>query len=402
MVYQYVAYSEDGEIVRGKLSATNEGAATELLGYAGYQVMNLKPFVPFFSMDKLLTSLFPAKPSDIILFYRELAMLLESGIGIVTSLELLQGQLSNRILKKVLDKVISDLRSGNQLSASLGKHPKIFSPIYCRLLGIGEQSGSLETELRQIADYMEKEVTTTKNIKNALTYPVITSIVTILAVGVVVIFVLPAFGSLYGSLGVDLPLPVKVLITTANKVQSYGIYLISAAAIAAVLARTYVRTAEGRYKWDKLMLSLPLVGRVSHLNQLARYCRSMSLLFHSGLPLTEVISLVAEGTSNKAIAKALIDVKQGMVKGEGLSQPMAKNNLFLPMMVQMVRVGEETGNLDTTLLAVARNYETEAEDKTRSLTELIQPTMTLIIGLLVGLLALSLASGMYSIYGQEF
>ena len=401
MVYQYVAYSENGEVVRGRLSATSEGAATELLGYAGYQLINLKPFVPFLNLDKLLASLFPAKTADIVLFYRELAMLLESGIDIVASLELLQGQATNRILKKVLGEVISDLRSGNQLSASLGKHPKVFPTIYCRLLGIGEQSGSLETELRQIADYMEKEATTAKNIKNALTMPAITMITTVVVIGVLVTFVLPSFGSLYNSLGVDLPLPVRVLITTANKVQSYGIYLLLAASIAAVLAYTYVRTADGRYKWDKLVLSLPLVGRVSHLSQLARYCRSMSLLFHSGLPLTEVMSLVIEGTSNKAIAKALIDVQQGMVKGEGLSQPMVKNDLFLPMMVQMVRVGEETGNLDTTLQAVSRIYEAEAEDRTRSLIGLIEPTMTLIIGLIVGLLALSLTSGIYSIYGGQ-
>lgn len=402
MVYQYAAYTEEGEIVKGKLTAASEATATEMLDYAGYQVISLKPFVPFLSLGKISFSSLSVKTNDIILFYRELAMLLESGIGIVTSLELLQTQLANRTLKKVLNEIISDLRSGSQLSISMAKHPNIFSPMYCRLLGLGEQGGSLETELRQIADYMEKESTTTKKIKNALTYPVITSVVTVLAVGILVTFVLPTFGSLYQSLGVELPAPVRILIDLSNFIKSYGVYFLLASIVIALAIRRYIKTEKGRYQKDKLTLKVPLLGKVVHLSQLARCCRSISLLFHSGLPLTEVISLVIEGTGNKTIALALTEVQQSMVKGEGLSQPMTKNPLFLPMMVQMVKVGEETGSLDTTLMAVAQSYEAEAEDKTRTLIELIQPTMTLFIGLIVGLLAMSLTSGMYSLYGQGF
>jgi len=402
MVYQYVAYNENGQVVKGKLSAASEEAATDLLGYAGYQALTLKPFTPFLSLNKLFASLFRVKSAEIILFYHELAILLESGIDIAASLELLQGQAANRTLRKVLGEVISELRSGNQLSVALGKHPEVFPPMYCRLLSVGEQTGDLETVLRQIADYMEKEIATTKETKSALMMPAITSIVTIVVVGILAIFVLPGFGSLYSSLGAELPLPAQILITTANKAQSYGIYLLLAVFVAAGLALIYVKTPGGRYKWDRLVLSLPIVGRVSHLNQLNRCCRSMSLLFRAGLPLTEAISLVIQSSSNRAIAKALSDVQQDMVKGEGLSRPMAKNRLFLPMMVQMVRVGEQTGNLDVTLLAVARSYEAEAEDKVRSLITLIQPAMTLIIGGIVGLIALSLTSVMYSMYGQVF
>ena len=148
------------------------------------------------------------------------------------------------------------------------------------------------------------------------------------------------------------------------------------------------------------MLRLPLLGRVNLLNTLSRCCRSIALLFHAGLPLTEVMPLVIQGSNNKAITAALLDVQQDMLKGEGLAQPMAKSDLFLPMMVQMVKVGEETGNLDATLLAVAKSYETEAEDRTKSLIALIQPTMTLLIAVVVGIIALSLVSAMYSMYGQ--
>ena len=402
MVYQYVAYNENGNIVKGRLPAASEEVATELLGYAGYQAISLKPYVPFLNLDKLSVSLFRVKPTEIILIYRQLALLLESGIDIISSLELLQEQAANRALKKVLGEVISDLRGGNQLSASLGKHPEVFPPMYCQLLGVGEQSGDLETILKQVADYMEKEIATAKETKSALMMPVITSIVTIVVIGVLVTFVLPGFGSLYGSLGVDLPPMTQMLITTANKIQSNWTYLLLGGLTITGLAYIYIKTPGGRYRRDKLILRLPVVGRVSHLYELVRCCRSMSLLFHAGLPLTEVMPLVIQSSNNRAMAKALSDVRQDMLKGEGLSRPMAKNKLFLPMMVQMVRVGEETGNLDVTLLAVARSYEAEAEDRTRSLIALIQPAMTLIIGGIIGVIALSLTSAMYSIYGQGF
>jgi type IV pilus assembly protein PilC len=402
MTYQYVAYNESGQIVKGKLSAASEEAATELLGYAGYRAVNLKLFVPFLNLDKLTAGLFRVKPNEIILFYRQMAMLLESGIDIIAALELLRLQTVNRALKNVLGDVIADLRSGSQLSAALAKHTAVFPPIYCRLLGVGEQSGDLETVLNHVADYMEKELATSKETKNALLFPVITAFVTVAVIGVLVTFVLPSFGKLYQSLGVELPLATRLLINTANQIQNNIAYiLLAAAAITGGLA-VYFRTQAGRYRWDKILLKLPLVGQLTHLNELARFCRSMSLLFHAGLPLTEVVSLIARGSRNRVLSQALADVQQGMVKGEGLSGSMSKNKLFLPMMVQMVRVGEETGNLDTTLLAVARSYEAEAEDKTRRLITLIQPAMTLIIGLVIGLIAFSLTSAMYSMYGQDF
>lgn len=402
MVYQYIAYNESGEIVKGKLSAVSEEAITDMLNYAGYRLINLRPYIPFMSLERLSSQFFRVKPNEIILFYRQLALLLESGISIVTALELLQSQIANRSMKRVLDEVISDLRGGNQLSAALSKHPDIFSPLCCRSLSIGEQTGGLETMLRQMADYMEKEIVASKGIKSALMYPMIATVVTVVVVAVLVLFVLPAFDNLYGSLGVELPGMTKMVINISNMFRSNMLYIMMGLLLAGGLAFIYIKTPEGRYKLDRLLLRLPLLGRIRHLNELARCCRSIALLFTAGLPLTEIIPLVIQGTNNRVLAQSFHDVQQDMLKGEGLSRPMAKNPLFLPMMVQMVKVGEETGSLDTSLLAVAENYETEAQDKTKSLISLIQPVMTLIIAAVVGVIALSLVSAMYSIYGEAF
>lgn len=402
MVYQYIAYNENGAVVKGKLTASTEEIATELLNYAGYKAVSLKAYTPLLSLDKLLTSLFHIKPSEVIILYEQLAMLLESGIDILGSLEILQSQVDKRSLKKVLGEIISDLRGGGSLSSAMGKHTKVFPAMHGRLINIGEQSGNLETVLRQIADDMEKEVTTAKETKGALMYPTITLIVTFVVIGLLMTVVIPSFSSIYSSMGVELPQITRIMLGLSNSIRSNILVILLVIAIIAISTPFYIRTKRGRYNWDRLLLKLPYLGRVRHLIELARCCRSLSLLYGAGLSLTEAMPLVHQSCGNRAIADGLSEVHNKMVKGEGLSNPMSRNKLFLPLMVQMVRVGEETGNLDKTLQTVSRSYYAEAEYKLKSVISLIQPAMTLFIGLIVGLVALSLTSAIYGVYGTGF
>ena len=400
MAYQYVAYNTKGEMVKGKLQAANDKAATELLSIAGYQVINLKLLVPFFDLDKWADSLYQVKPTDITLLYRQLAMLLEAGTNIGTSIEMLGEQSSNRLLRKVLYQVVSDVRVGTQLSAALAKYPKIFPSVYSHLLGIGEQSGNLESLLKQVADYMDKETATVKDTKGALMMPGITAVIAVVVIGLLITFVLPSFGKMYASLGAELPPLAKMFMSLGEGMKSNGLSILLVIAAIGGGAFLYVKSPGGRYQWDKMLIHMPLMGRVRLLSELARYCRSMSLLFHAGMPLSEVMPLLIKGSDNKVLAEALADVQKEMVKGEGLSGPMSKNKLFLPMMVQMVKVGEETGSLDTTLQAVSQSYEAEAADKIHSIIALIQPAMTIVIGGVVALIAVTLMSAMTSMYGN--
>ena len=402
MVYQYIACTEQGEIVKGRLTAPSEEAVNDMMSYAGYRLINLRPYIPFMSVERLKGKLFPVKPMEIVLFYRQLSLLLESGVNVVTSLELLQEQVTNPTLKKAMVDIIADLRTGSQLSVAMGKHPEVFNPLSCRTLSIGEQTGGLETMLKQVADYMEKDITASKGIKSALTYPVIAAVVTVVVVGILVGFVLPAFSNLYGSLGVELPALTRMMISFSTAIRDNGLIIMLALLITGGLAFVYIKTPDGSFNLDKLILRLPILGRVKHLSELARCCRSIAILFTAGLPLTEIMPLAIQGTNNKVVSRALNEVHQDMLRGEGLSAPMSKNPFFLPMIVRMVKVGEETGSLDTSLIAIAQNYEAEAEDKTKTLISLIQPIMTLIIAGIVGLIALSMVSAMYSIYGQTF
>jgi len=400
MAYQYVAYNTGGAVVKGKLSAATEEAATELLSYAGYQVISLKPYVPFFNKEKLMDTLLASeiKTAEIVLLYRQMAMLLESGINIAASLELLQEGAKNRTLKKVLGEVVSDVRGGTQLSRSLLKYPKAFPAVYCQLVSVGEQSGNLEVVLNQVADYMEKEAVTTKETKSALMMPGITAVIAVVVVGLLLTFILPTFADMYEQLGTELPPIVTALINVGDNLKTNWLYILLAVTAIVASVMLYIKTPGGRYQRDKLLLSIPKIGQVRLLTELARYCRSMSLLFRAGMPLTEVMPMLIKGSDNKVLAKALTEVQEEMLKGEGLSRPMAKNKLFLPMMVQMVKVGEETGSLESTLLAVARSYEAEAQDTIHAIIALIPPVLTVVIGGVVGVIAVTMMSAMTSMY----
>jgi type IV pilus assembly protein PilC len=192
----------------------------------------------------------------------------------------------------------------------------------------------------------------------------------------------------------------KMLIGFNDWFKQYGLYAVLLIIAAIVAAYAYIRTPAGKYWWHKTLFKLPVFGRISLLGELSRCCRTMSLLFKVGLPLPEIMSMAIQGSTNKAMVEVLTEVQQELIRGEGLSRPMAKRPLFLPMMVQMVGVGEETGNLDNTLATVAESYEAEADDRTSVAVGMIQPAMTILMGLFIAFIALSLLQSMYSMYGQ--
>jgi len=400
MDFAYTAYTEDKRLVKGKISAVNEEAASDLLSYGGYRVVSLKATIPLINKEKLLASFSPVKPHEIVMFSRQLALLLESGTDIVTSLDLLQDQITNQTLRKIIGEVAADIRGGSSLSAAMSKYPRAFSPIYHRAIAAGEQGGNLEVVLRQMADYIEKGVVTQKQIKSALTYPFIVVIVAIVVVAIMVTQVFPTFAGLYSQFGVELPLATRILIGITDWTNNYGLYLLLGilAAIAAVYI--YIRTPDGKYRWDKLMLGLPVVGRIVHLSELSRACRTMSMLVKIGLPLPEVLAMTTQSSNNKFVVENFSRIQQDLIRGEGLSRPMTKRAFFLPLMTQMVRVGEETGNLENSLNTVAENFEFESADKTKAAVALIQPILTIFIGLVIGFIVLAMFSALYSLYGQ--
>lgn len=402
MEYQYIAYTGEKKLIKGKIVASDEDKALGQLSSMGYQVLNVKALGSIGkirkSLDVSLTN--PVKPKEVIMFSRQLAILLESGIDIVTAIDLFRSQAANKIFQRMLEEIIGELRSGSSFSAALAKFPKAFPTMYCRTIAAGEQSGNLDQVLRQMADYMERAAIAAKKVKGAMTYPIVVLVVAIVVIAVLVLFVMPTFTGLYATLGANLPGISKLLLNIANGAVDYGIYVLAVLVAVIVGIFMYTRTPQGRIKFDGFMLRMPVIGPIVQLNELSRACRTISMLIKVGLPLPDIVTMCIQSSGNRVMSQALTEVKQEMLSGEGLAQPMAKREIFLPLMVQMVAVGEKTGNLGNTLATVADSYETDADDKTSTAIGLIQPALTIGMAAVVGFITVAMVSAMYGVYGQ--
>ncbi len=400
MEYSYIAYNKDRSLIKGKITAENETAARKLIDFSGFQLISLKSNSSFINWKVLNTNVGGVKPKEIIMFSRQLALLLESGTDIITALELLQEQITDKTLRNVLGDITNDIRGGSSLSSAMSKHPKIFQNIYYKAVAVGEKGGNLETVLRHMAEFLEKQSLTRKKIKGALSYPVIVSVVALLVVGVIVVFVLPTFIDLYASLSVEVPAILTVLLAFIDWLKANFLLVLLVVLAIAGVTFAYIRTEKGRYRFDRMKLKLPVIGRILQLTELSQAARTISMLFGVGLPLPEIMNLTIGTTDNKFVEESFEKVQRDLIRGEGISKPMRKNKFFLPLMVQMVAVGEGTGHLDSTLVTVAESYEMEADDRTGAAVGLIQPILTVFIGLIVGFVAILMVSTMYSMYGQ--
>jgi type IV pilus assembly protein PilC len=307
MNYSYVAYNKDKAIIKGKVSADNEAAAKKMLSFSGYQVLSLKSNTRFLNLKFLTADLSGIKPKEIIMFSRQLALLLESGTDIVTSLELLQDQVGDKTLRGVLVEIVADIRGGSSLSTAMSKHPRMFHNIYQKAIAVGEKGGNLEIVLRQMADFLERQSLTKKKIKGALSYPIIVSVVAIIVVGVIVVFVLPTFINLYTALSVNVPPVLTILLDFIDWLKANFLYLLLVIVALIIGSFAYTRTKSGRYRFDRLKLKIPVIGRILQLTELAQSARTISLLFRVGLPLPEIMNLAVSGTDNVFVSEAFCE-----------------------------------------------------------------------------------------------
>lgn len=401
MAYQFKAYTLDKRVVQGTIDAASESTAEEALYRAGYQrVLSLKQMRPGLSLERLLPTLFRVKTQDVIDFSRQLATLIESGITILTALQLLEEQAFRPVFSKVIAGLVSELRGGSSLSQALSKYPEAFSYTYCQVVKAGEQAGNLEVGLRQIAGYMERQVATAKRIRSALAYPLV---VLFMAIGVFVLLItvaLPPLVGLFNALGTELPWMTRSLIAISNFLTNYKFYLLGGVAIVAISIIGYLRLPAGKLTMDRLWLKLPLIGPINIQRNVGHFCRTASMLLKAGLLLPQTMSIVIQTVGNRIIRQTLKEVREKLVQGQGLSQPMAAIDLFPRLMVEMVSVGEKTGNLDSTLATLGDYYEQRVDQRVNTLISMIGPALTVGVGLIVAFIALSIITPLYSILGS--
>ena len=398
--YRYEALTVQGRLVKGTIKAAGEIDAERQLIGQGYRPMNVEVVPSMFSLEEALPTLFRVKPRDVIVFSRQLATLLRSGISLLPALDILIGQVTtSRAFKKILESMVDDIRAGSSFTQAIAKNPKAFSDIYCRTITVGEQTGNMEMVLNQMAEYLEKQGEIAKKVGKALTYPMM-----VLGIGVVVALVLmtvvmPQLLGMFIAMNVELPLPTRILIGMTNIVTGYPLYLLIAGAVLAAVAIWLVKQPTGRRLLDRLRLSAPLIGIPTLMGELARFSRTMSVLIGTGMSLQEIMEIVPQSSNNRVVRDALNRVNESLILGEGLSEPMSRIDLFPPLLVQMVAVGEESNTLDFTLGVVADFYETTAEEKTAAMVGMIGPISTIGIALLVGFIAISVLMPMYTLTG---
>lgn len=400
MNYKYVAYNQQKQLVNGKVDAPNETVAQDLLNYSGLKTVSLKEAKPLLDMEKIRAAGYKVSNKEVIMFSKQLALMIESGFDIAASLDLLESQISNRALKKIVVEITQDIRNGMKPSQAFARHPMAFSGLYCRTIAVAEETGNLEKALRQMAEHIEKNANAAKKVKGALMYPAMVFLLMIAVVAVMVLFVVPSFKTLYESLGTKIPIAARILLSSTNFLRSTGLYIIAGVVVLLIVAFVLTRSEEGKYQRDKLMLRIPLIGRIIVLSELSRVAATISTLFRAGVPLPEVMTLASQSCENRVIGRALTEVRQEMLQGQGLARPMSQRPIFPALLVQMASVGESTGNLDTTMDTVAVSYGMEAEDATATMTSLITPITGIIMGGLVAFLAVALVSTMYGMMGS--
>ena len=398
MAYWYSAYTLDKRIVQGTIDAASERMAEEALYRSGYhRVLKLREISPGLTLSRWLPNLFGVKTQDVIDFSRQLAALIRSGIPILTALQLLKEQTPAATLRKVIIGLVKELREGSSFSQALAKYPQAFPSTYCQVIKASELTGNLEDTLSQVANYLEKDIAAVKTVQRALVYP---ALVLLMAIGVFTLLTtvaLPPLVRLFTSLGGELPWTTRSILVAGGFFIAYKFYLLGVLAALIILIFSYMRLPAGKLTMDKLMLKIPVIGRISIQRNMCRFCQTTSMMLKAGLPLTQIMNVVTRTVRNEIIRQALREVRGKLVQGQGLSQPMAAIAVFPQLLVEMVTIGETTGTLDTTLATMADLYERNVEERVQALISMIEPALIVVVGLVVAFIAVSMITPLYSI-----
>ena len=397
--YSYRAYTDAGRRREGRLEAEGISAAEQALWLEGLKIVRLEPVAPPKTMADYFPSLYRISRQDVILFTRQLSTFVGAGVPMSRGLQTIAEETSSVLFKRVILRILDDLERGQNLSEALARHPSVFPTLYIDLVKVAELTGNLEATLRQLAGYLRRDLNTVRRVRSALIYPAVLLCVAAAVVVILVFFALPAFVKIFAEFRVQLPLPTRILLGVVEFLRAWGLVIgigLAAGAVAVVLA---LQTAWGAYNKDRLALRVPIFGPIVLAAIMNRFARTLSMVLRAGAPLGQTFDAVSKGTGNRVFQRGLDAVREQMTSGEGFSGPLAQTHLFPPMLTQMVRVGEETGTLDTYLEQAADFYEEELDYRIRAMTSLIEPVMTIVVGLVVGFIAVSLISAMYGLIG---
>jgi type IV pilus assembly protein PilC len=321
---------------------------------------------------------------DIVIFTRQFATMINSGLPLVQCLEILAEQTDNDRLRKTIQDVLYDVESGNTLADSLGKHPKIFTRLYVNMVAAGEAGGILDTILLRLATFLEKNDALARKIKGAMIYPIVIMLVAVAAVAVLLIFVIPTFQQMFASAGVPLPLPTQIVIAMSAFLQGFWWAVLLGGVAVFFGVRQYYQTDQGRLLIDGGLLKMPILGDMLRKAAVARFTRTLGTLVSSGVSILEGLEITAKTAGNRVIHDAVMGSRSSIAGGETISGPLRQSGVFPPMVVQMINVGEQTGGLDEMLTKIADFYDEEVDAAVSALLAALEPVMIVVLGVVVG------------------
>ena len=321
---------------------------------------------------------------DIVIFTRQFATMINSGLPLVQSLDILGEQTENQALAKVLGEVLYDVESGHTLADAMGRHPKVFTELFVNMVAAGEAGGILDTILLRLATFLEKNDALVRKIKGAMIYPAVIFSVAGMAIIILLIFVIPTFQTMFESAGIPLPLPTRVVIGMSQFLQNFWWALLVGIAVFVVALRQTYATDGGKLFIDRLMLALPILGDLQRKAAVARFTRTLGTLVSSGVSILEGLEITAKTAGNRVIHDAVMSARTSIAGGETISGPLKESGVFPPMVVQMINVGEQTGGLDTMLTKIADFYDDEVDAAVEALLAAMEPIMIVVLGVVVG------------------
>ncbi len=379
--YKWEGKTLRGEKRKGEMEAPDEGTVRTHL-----RQQNVIPTKVVAKGKEISFSLGKqkVKQKDVAVFTRQLATMIDAGLPLVQSLDILSMQQENKTFKEVIKNIKESVEGGSTFAAALGKQPKTFDDLYVNLVVAGEEGGILDNVLNRLAIYIEKAESLKKKVKSALVYPSTIVCVAVIVVVVLMIFVIPVFAAMFHSMGQTLPLPTLIVLAMSNIMKKYFLLLIVGLVILIFMFRRYYATEKGKLAIDTLILKLPIFGILFQKVAVARFSRTLSTLITSGVPILDGLTITSRTAGNKLIEYAIMKARTSISEGETIAEPLARSEVFPPMVTQMIAIGESTGSLDSMLSKIADFYEEEVDIAVATLTSLLEPLLMVFLGVTVG------------------
>jgi len=395
--FKYKALDEAGKQVSGTETAMSAGAAHLALLAKGLQPLEVseKRSIVNFEITKKRVP-----RQDVMNFTRQLAVFMRAGVPIMEALEVIVEETQNKLMKNTLSEMVERLRAGDTFAAAASGHPEAFPNFYVGILESAELTGNLDVVLNQLADYMDRDAKARGKVTAALIYPAVVAAMSVVTVIVLAVFVMPRFEVFFKSLNAKLPLVTQILLDVTSFIGTYWYWELLFVILVVAGFMAMRRSESGRAQLDKLMLKLPVIGDLTETAIVERVCRVLASMLRAGVDLPRSMAVTAESANNAVYRKALEGVREAMMQGQGLAEPIAETGLFPAAARQMFRVGEETGTLDQQLEVAAAYYNRELETKLERATALFEPAIIIFMGVVVGFVAVALISAMYGIYNQ--